>query len=279
MRETLDARHLGVLVPDSFDAEVLSVHSRVVNLLLPSGVLVSLVRNPGDMTALAIQVPELDPGRIGSVTFSRRGAYLRGIPAGVAVSLEGARGFAGRPLRGRFFEGAAQELRSAVLRRGSEEGFASLLSRPRNAFARRAASIVAEGPGAFSRLVGLGIGFTPSGDDFLTGYLMASELWSRFHRRSDGADEKTPALGASIEERLGSTTPGGRTLLSLALRGSYPCYLLRFWRSLRGLDGTRGSTAAVEQAVRRVAEHGETSGLDAVTGFVCFLLTTEARVI
>ncbi len=285
------ARRLGVLVPDPFDAEVLSIHSRVVNLLLPPGLLVSLVRDPGDTTALAIQVPGLEPQACESLSFHRRGALLRssvseskgrqgrvaGGPVGLsfAVSLEGARAFTGRALRGEFFDGAGEVLRTAILRYSGEEGFASLLDDPGNAFARKAGKIVAEGPGALSKLVGLGIGFTPSGDDFLTGYLMASELRSRGYRGpSTDAEGAAAALRAAIAGRLGSTTPGGRTLLYLALRGSYPCYLLRFWRRLRGLPGSGETEAAVDDAVRRVSLHGETSGLDAATGFVWFLLTS-----
>lgn len=254
------------MVPDPFTAEVLSTHSRVVNLLLPEGLLVSLVRDSEDMTALSIEVPELPTGDAASGAFSqgafsRRGTVIRS--ASLTVSLGTERRFTGKPLAGGFPERLGESLRAAILRLSGDDGFASVLSKPRNVFARKAAEILAEGLAGLPKLLGLGIGFTPSGDDFLTGYLMASDL------RGASAG----GLRRSIEERLAGTTPGGRTLLYLAVRKSYPCYLLRFWRGLRLVDGTRISATTVSEAVRGARTHGETSGLDAVAGFAWFLLT------
>lgn len=274
------ARHVGALVPDPFTAEIASLHSRVVNLLLPDGLLVSLVKDPGDMTALAIEVPGLPNVDLASRVFTRSGGVIRSSSA-YAVRLGSGRTFAGKPLRGRFSDGLGQTLRSEILRLSGSDGFASVLDNPQNAFARRAGAILADGEQGLSRLLGLGIGFTPSGDDFLTGYLMASDLWCA-SRGASGAQEGSSAqetsaagLRESIGARLAETTAGGRTLLYLALRKSYPWYLLRFWRSIRVIDGDRRPGADLSEAVQCAARHGETSGLDALTGFAWFLLTRK----
>ena len=283
--DTIPARHVGALVPDPFTAEVMSVHSRVVNLLLPEGFLVSLVRDPGDMTALAIEVPGLPTGDFDSRLFSREGADVRsrrstfGSQGELIIALGSGRTFTGGLLRGGLAEGLGETLRSAVLGFSGDDGFASLLAEPRNVFARRAAEVLAQGDEELSKLLGLGIGFTPSGDDFLTGYLMASDLWCASRGSSAAEEGSTASLRRGIHDRLSKTTPGGRTLLYLALRKSYPCYLLRFWRSIRPSNGGRIAGDRVAAAARRAAEHGETSGLDALTGFTWFLLTRKGSVL
>jgi hypothetical protein len=227
-----------------------------------------LVRDAGDMTALAIEVPGLTGFDGASGTFSRE----------VCLRIASGRTFTGKPLRGRFADGLGETLRSAILEISREEGFASVLDTPRNAFARKAKEILSQSAETLSPLLGLGVGFTPSGDDFLAGYLMASDLWSASRGNSrDAEDAKISAtrLREGVRDRLGETTPGGRTLLYLALRKSYPWYLLRFWRSIRVIDGDRRPGADVSEAVQCAAGHGETSGLDALTGFAWFLLTRK----
>ncbi|MFW6294057.1 MAG: DUF2877 domain-containing protein, partial [Spirochaetota bacterium] len=84
---------------------------------------------------------------------------------------------------------------------------------------------------AFS-LVGLGGGFTPSGDDFLVGMLAARALLG----------EPSPA-GASLERLLGrcsATTLPGATILRQALRGCFPAYLCRFARGFAALGTGAG---------------------------------------
>ena len=117
-----------------------------------------------------------------------------------------------------------------------------------------------------SRLVGLGIGFTPSGDDFIAGALAACAVM--------GAEEMVSRN--AIEERLRTTTPGGATLLSLALAGSFPAYVVLLVQALRGVlrsDDESAETAPAEAerlsgAVSEAARHGETSGTDTVAGLL-----------
>lgn len=265
-------RHVGALVPKEFRAPLFSLHDRVVNFILPEKLLVSLVTEGRDMTAMAFHTPDLSPRSVASgdelhrsgddlVIVSPQGGKRR-------LSLNKARQFRGNPLPGRLSAALGEGLREAILESAVEEGFASLLGEPQNVFAKRATKLLrpphrgGTGKSGPEGLVGLGIGFTPSGDDFLAGYLLAAKV--------AGESANSRGLFAGVRERLGKTTPGGATLLHLALKGSYPCYLLRFWWCLRQI-GTGG--AALEEAVRDAAHHGETSGLDAVTGFTWFVLT------
>ncbi len=125
-----------------------------------------------------------------------------------------------------------------------------------------------------SALVGLGVGFTPSGDDFVTGALAADALLS----------PGCVVDRSGLEGRLTSTTIGGATLLGLALEASFPRYMVHFvcallevageygrpGREHSGVGPDDGDNAAgrVARAVAEAAEHGETSGTDAVSGFL-----------
>jgi hypothetical protein len=128
-----------------------------------------------------------------------------------------------------------------------------------------------------SGLVGLGVGFTPSGDDFITGALASGALVA------PGNIVDTSGL----EGRLTSTTIGGATLLGLALDGSFPFYLVQFVTALGGIVGGVGQSGmddastpaagAVSQAVALAVKHGHTSGTDAVSGFLHALNSYCAR--
>jgi hypothetical protein len=112
--------------------------------------------------------------------------------------------------------------------------------------------------------VGLGPGFTPSGDDFLSGVLLGCGL---------SGQALPEEQQAAIAQGLDRTNAAGRTLLWLALRGSFPAYLLRLAEDLDRIDGEGckgggGRGRRVEQAVRRATGFGETSGTDAAVGLL-----------
>ncbi len=120
-----------------------------------------------------------------------------------------------------------------------------------------------------SGLVGLGMGFTPSGDDFITGALLASSLF-----RGMEVDRN------SIEQRLDSTSYGGKTLLWQAMRGQFPFYLIsgigkliNLVESIRGKlwDFSNGVQGEFRRVIGRLISHGSTSGADAFTGFLWYL--------
>ena len=107
-----------------------------------------------------------------------------------------------------------------------------------------------------SGLVGLGVGFTPSGDDFITGALLAESIVAGI-----SIDK------LSIEKRLKSTTYGGKTLLWQGIRAKFPFYLTEGVGKL-SVDNARRDT---EKIIQELTSHGSTSGTDAFVGFLWYL--------
>ncbi len=108
---------------------------------------------------------------------------------------------------------------------------------------------------AARRLAGLGPGLTPSGDDVLTGCLVALTLWpprGRSDLRRLIADQAVPR-----------TTRISAAYLAAAARGEAG----QRWHDLR--DALAGpDPAAVRRAAAQVMALGETSGSDMLGGFV-----------
>jgi hypothetical protein len=114
---------------------------------------------------------------------------------------------------------------------------------------------------AIRKLVGLGEGLTPTGDDVLVGLLAAA--WARSetdHRRATWVQ----ALAETVREQSHRTNDISRSYLVLAAEG-------QFSSSLVGLAVAICSGAS-PQTVRAAAEiafqTGHTSGLDAATGLL-----------
>ncbi len=259
--EVVQAVARGAFVPESVSGRVLSLHAGAVNVLdEPSGLLVSLLLREDDMTAMGVLVPRFPKGIAAGRALSGAGLQVSG---GWRVSLDGAAVWHGRPAFRPALDRARLGSVAAALRsRGVPGGFLGVIdSSDANPFGARARALLAgasaSAPAAReAALVGLGPGFTPSGDDFLAGALLAEECC---------AGAEGPAVDReSIRRSLARTTPGGRTLLALALRGSYSAYLLRF---LALLDSAR-SDEEVRAAVREAVAHGETSGTDALIGLL-----------
>ena len=109
------------------------------------------------------------------------------------------------------------------------------------------------------RLIGLGQGLTPAGDDFLCGFFTAGCC-----RRAAGL--ANPHLLTSfaevVRERLGQTTEISASFLRDALAG-------RISRPLAALAEACSDTPGrdLDGALRRLAAIGHSSGLDAATGF------------
>jgi hypothetical protein len=254
-RDVVRALLCGVFVPDAVTGRVLSLHASAVNILEEaSGLLVSLLVREQDMTAMGVLVPRLPPSSRPGETVSGPGMRL----GDGGVVLAGAPIWEGRIARVPALDRRrVASLAAALLSCGAPGGLLGLLDgRDANPFGARARALLAAASGSVREgaLVGLGPGFTPSGDDFLAGALAAEECGAH-----------GPAVNReSIRAGLGRTTPGGRTLLTLALRGSYPAYLLRF---VARLDSLR-SAEELRVAVREAVAHGETSGTDALVGFL-----------
>ena len=276
---------VGAFVPREFFGAVFSVHDHAINIKDDNDYrLVSIVDREMDLTGLSVLVSRL-PGGVGrgeAVTISDD--HLSVLPTadgfGAAVSLRISRDL-------HLFSGSINDvspvivceqlpvIRETVLAHGSPDGLRDLAgaiatrgghttSAPphvMSGFARRAFHVIDaiddDGPSIdLSGLVGLGIGFTPSGDDFICGALAAIDALR--------AGTLQPELDIGrIVDRLSTTTLAGATLLALACAKSFPTYLVRFVRHL-----TESRTSDIEEAVRRAVDHGATSGTDALVGFL-----------
>lgn len=151
------------------------------------------------------------------------------------------------------------ETQEVLLRDFGDTGFVPLLSPepPRNdPFVRGAAGLLAKAPdktvSSVSVLIGLGIGFTPAGDDFLSGVILAEQILTR--------EPLTAPHRAAVHARLQATTAGGSSLLRVATAGYPPAYQLLLVQALRAGE--------VAQAIDHARHHGHSSGLDALSGIV-----------
>ena len=267
-----------------------SVHDRAINIKDDNDYrLISIVDRRADLTGLSVLVPRLPTGTVRgqAVMISEDQLSLLAGPVGPGTKVSLRTSGSLRVFSGSIADSTAVGfrvavcsrlplIRDAVLAHGSPHGLREVCpgtiatapgrdrSVPRAAseFVRRAVEVVdaigASGPPIdLSGLVGLGIGFTPSGDDFIMGFLAAGAAASFSGTRVDIE---------AVRGRLRGTTLGGATLLRLALDGSFPAYMCEFVDELRAAEHTEPG-----QAVIRAVRHGESSGTDALAGFVCGL--------
>ena len=267
--QTHRARALGEFAGiGPWSGRVFSAHAGALNLLREDGLLVSVVAEEGSMTAMSILAASVfEPSRpAGSdlQVLTGRPAELRGarlLVSGLApIELPRGRTWRGRLRRG-VGEGVSAEnvlLAERALARGGKPGgllgalFGGDPLNPYEGQALRALSA-----GRPESLVGLGPGMTPAGDDFLAGALLAGSAGLVHEPSGSGIDAR------AIEAALSGTTPAGRTLLWLALRGSFPSYLCSFVESL----AEAAREKEVGEAVRSACCRGETSGTDSLVGF------------
>jgi hypothetical protein len=111
--------------------------------------------------------------------------------------------------------------------------------------------------GAAARLVGLGQGLTPAGDDFLCGFLAAG-----YCRRaaSLAPSRLLRSFAEAVRQLLGQTTDVSASFLRDALRGYVSC-------PLAALAEACAPGGDLDGALLRLAAIGHSSGLDAATGF------------
>ena len=115
-----------------------------------------------------------------------------------------------------------------------------------------------------ARMIGLGTGLTPSGDDFLCGLMAA--LWST--RREGESDARFVAeLGAALASRLDATTVVSATFLECAIAGSF-CGALRALAAALARSRAGDRTAALRAAMDRLCSMGHSSGVDTAAGFL-----------
>lgn len=123
-------------------------------------------------------------------------------------------------------------------------------------------------PAELARLVGLGPGFTPAGDDALVGVLAGLDL---LRDASAAASRCREALVAALPARLdGCTTRLAAQMLVAAAAGLYAEPVLHLLEAL-------GAGAAVDTdhpAMRALASMGERSGRDTLRGLVAAFART-----
>lgn len=243
---------------DDWAGSVLSANGKSLNIRRADGLVVSLIADPGDMTAMSVLVPGYfsDPtADIKSGDSATAGERRIEIAGRASIDLAQCRpwnGMVDETLVSRLRASDVSLVRGALLTLGNPGGLLGIFSggKRTNPFVQAARAALSQK--RLEALVGLGPGLTPAGDDFLAGALMVSA-------RLPGLDR--------IERALPDTTPGGRTLLWAALRRSFPAYLVAFAEAVSRPASARGIDAAVGAACR----HGETSGTDSLTGF-CWAL-------
>jgi hypothetical protein len=112
---------------------------------------------------------------------------------------------------------------------------------------------------AAARLVGLGQGLTPAGDDFLCGFLAAGHCLAV----AGLADTQLLASFAeAVGELLGQTTDISASFLSDAIAGRVSRRLANLAEACSGAPGRD-----LDSALLSLAAIGHSSGLDAATGF------------
>jgi len=115
------------------------------------------------------------------------------------------------------------------------------------------------------QLVGYGCGLTPSGDDYLLGYLVALAPW----RRHAEMATHLQWLHAAIDLKLQGTTDISRHYLALGLQGHFSQALHQLMQALL----TLAPPATVESCAEQLMRYGATSGMDTLAGLLHGLRT------
>ncbi len=261
-KQILSAKFRGTFLPEKFwEGGVQSIYSKAINLLHPSGYLISIVNNQNQMSDYGLVVVDfkLMLARVSSGSqFQWKDDHI--IFPEIIVDISEASLWSG------FLVSNLVELPInikpiliAFIKFAKEEGLSPLITKKNgNIYSTAAEEIIDTASGSadvsifdLSKLVGLGIGFTPSGDDFLTGVMLYETMSGvKIINRK------------SIRDKLSGTTDGGRTLLSLALRNSFPFYLKQFAESIWNRE------SLLDEIVNKALMHGSTSGSDSLTGFL-----------
>ena len=285
MNEALPAvRTIGPALPrGSFDTLVLGVYRAAVNLRLAGcDTLASLTGPSGEGLPGAISLAaEVDfrafglaVGARGSLDDSTLALDAAFFP--LRIDLGGAARLAPRPMPrieriGESFRTLLAELGRIQDSKKTELRIGTLVdttrpATPAAATIRRGAALLATGSpdsaaAAIGLLIGTGPGLTPSGDDFLAGYLA-----SAIARRA----EAFAALAREVEAGSKATNELSASLLRQASRGHFSPALIDLAEALAG-----NSISPAVTALRRLCAHGHSSGADMASGFLFGLGATR----
>lgn len=161
---------------------------------------------------------------------------------------------------------------AAALEDTSREGLFGLEGHPGPVLLaeRCAAGDLAHAVDAAERIVGLGPGLTPSGDDVLAGLLVSMRALGSVVPGGHPAIRLADWLGAAVTAHAGTrTTALAATLLGCAARGEAGAEVAAVLRGIAGLEPLR-------PAARRLLTAGHTSGTDLVWGLMAGCRATLA---
>ena len=272
---SVDALLADRLPTDGRSGAVHSVHAKVVNLRTPDGLLCCLSSDELDDAPRTVRIAAADWARIdwhlddpirfgpaltheydGTTVVLTEAARWRPSPADApalaALAPEHLR--AAADVVGRHLLPPADRTPFDVLSADELGRRTTVLADAVRADDRAATAAAA------ARLVGLGSGLTPSGDDVLTGLAVLAAAGGMLLERVRPALAEAVLGGAPIEER--TTAVSAATLTeALAGRGRQRIHVL-----VSALGAT-GTTPTLVDAVLRVRAIGHTSGADILTGF------------
>ena len=285
------AEEAGIFVyPLKGTGEILSVYSKALNILHPDQHLVPVVKAQSRMTSLSLSLPErfsdsknkkLSLRRGDKVHFYGSRMRFNDLEIDLAVERVWRSALLPKDVEGLSIAKPSL-LKNTLLEEGKGSGFLGCLgAKAVGSIFERKASEILDGLGkrgrgvqelkGLSQLVGLGVGFTPSGDDFIAGALIGEKMLELI------SNDQVRMSPLSIDKReiravLKRTNHGGRTLLWQAFRGHFPYYMI---------EAARGSARAREPdevigVVSNASNHGETSGTDALVGR-CWYLEASAE--
>jgi Protein of unknown function (DUF2877) len=243
---------------------VQSIYSKAVNLVHPSGILISIVNSREQMTEYGILLNNFS-SFLSCITIGSKFSWENniGVFSGVILDIGKTSVWNGTPvilidnspidiphLKKIFIQFTAEDGLSPIIT-GKNGNIYSISAEKilKNAFLL--ADLSNDKLIDLSSIIGMGIGFTPSGDDFITGVLLYEFL------TGIKLIDRT-----RIQNGLFKTTAGSRTLLLLALRNSFPFYLKQFAESIFS------DSSSYIELVGKVVSHGSTSGSDSLTGFL-----------
>jgi hypothetical protein len=258
------ARAKGGLIGHApWTGRVLSVHARAFNILREDGLVVSIVADCASMTGMGLLAPEVFEAPSHAKLVDEA---VHAEDEVISIDNKTCIDCAQCPTWEGTIDAEAvrsmpreriRAIRESLFVHGKSGGLLGVLrdGPAENAFVARARDCLAVGRP--EELVGCGPGLTPAGDDFLTGAILASS-------------GDPGGFRAGIMPVMSGTTPAGRTLLWMALRGRFPAYLVDFFNSISGAVVSAG---AIDSAVRAACAHGETSGTDSLAGFCWQMLS------
>jgi len=254
-----------LLAGNSWNGMVLSIHERAIYILRDDNLAVSIVANEESMTAMSVLVPLLFSAPPGENIVARVSSCTRDrllIKDFAAIDLAACPTWSGRLpsfAPHSITIDTLQRVTKALEQFGSSRGLFGVLKQTQAAEGESphvTAARQALQAGSFWKLVGLGPGLTPAGDDFLVGAQLAAAIFRPDRQSSFTLDSE------QIRARFAGTTPAGRTLLWTVIQGHFPAPFVNFANAL-----TQAKDIDLDAAVRGVCEYGESSGTDVLTGF------------